>query len=413
MFCMVASTVIGQDRVVWSTAADIEGGVRGSVVGTVVNVDEARKQVQVATDDGSARITILTDTVSTQYHGFGGVINGAPEVFTGSSGFANLRVGDRLDIRGTGRTNATVAADWVRLLGRPVEASPTGVGSTRTPTSISTPTAIVAAPSTAVPTRVEGVVRSVNTDGTRITVETDRREIVSIRATVSTPVYYRGETYQTRNLEQGDRIRVDVDTSASTSTDVRARTIDVLQSVQESGSTSGRVGQLTGKVIRVDRNQDYVTIDTGREEVRVDVAGATDAAGRRIRASDISVGDRLDLSGSYRGTTDVFVATTVRIVDEVFAPSRPDETPADRDIDTFASVTIYGTVRETLESSPTLLVRDTAGRNYRVHTVDDFVIRTKTNTYTTADRLKVGDSVTVKAFRDEDGNYIAQTIRMR
>ena len=48
----------------------------------------------------------------------------------------------------------------------------------------------------------------------------------------------------------------------------------------------------------------------------------------------------------------------------------------------------------------------------RVNVLEDFVVRGRTG-YTTAGRLKSGDSLVVKAFRDMDGNYIAQTIRMR
>jgi hypothetical protein len=59
-------------------------------------------------------------------------------------------------------------------------------------------------------------------------------------------------------------------------------------------------------------------------------------------------------------------------------------------------------------------VRDTQNnQTLPLYVLDDFVVRTRTGTYTTADKLKEGDAVVVKAYRDADGNYIAQTIRLR
>ena len=56
--------------------------------------------------------------MSTQYNGFGGTINGAPEIFVGSTGFANIRVGDRVEVRGIGHGNSAIRAERVTLLGR-------------------------------------------------------------------------------------------------------------------------------------------------------------------------------------------------------------------------------------------------------------------------------------------------------
>ena len=62
---------------------------------------------------------------------------------------------------------------------------------------------------------------------------------------------------------------------------------------------------------------------------------------------------------------------------------------------------------------PQLIVRDTSNRTLRVNVLDDFVVKTRTGAYSTAERLKVGDSLVIKAYRDADGNYVAQTIRIR
>lgn len=402
----------GQDRNLWRTAADIRDRVRGSIVGTVVDVDEGRKQVTLtADDDVSARATVLTDSVSTQYLGFGGVINGAPEVFRGSSGFANVRVGDRVEIRGIGRGNFTIAAETISLLGRSVEATQTGVGSTRLPNEVSTPTVAATAQAAG---RIEGVVRQVNANDYRIVIETDRREIVNVRGNSGTPVYYRGEVYQLRNLEVGDRIRVEVESGATTG-EVRARVIDVIRSVQEAGtgSTGNRVTSVAGRVSRVDRAADVIRVDTGRGEVRVDLSRAADATGRRMRASDLQVGDRVDITGNYSGSSDLFVATTVRFSDDVLQPGDRDN-DAGPGVSDYVIVTITGTVTETLEDSPRLVVRDrTTSRNIDIHVTEDFVVRTRTGTYTTADKLRSGNNVLIKAFRDQDGNHVAQTIRIR
>ncbi|HKO57136.1 MAG TPA: hypothetical protein VJ276_14760, partial [Thermoanaerobaculia bacterium] len=77
-------------------------------------------------------------------------------------------------------------------------------------------------------------------------------------------------------------------------------------------------------------------------------------------------------------------------------------------------VTIYGTVTGTLADAPRLTLRDSQGRTVRVLVTEDFVVRGKSATsYETADRLKNGDAVVVKAYQDPTGDYIAQTIRLR
>src|SRR5689334_15230941 len=92
---------------VW--AQYVAEGVSGSIVGTVADVDEARNQIAVDPDNSHGpRITVMSDSVSTQYNGFGGVINGQPEIFTGSQGLSNVRPGDRIEIRGVGQANYAI-----------------------------------------------------------------------------------------------------------------------------------------------------------------------------------------------------------------------------------------------------------------------------------------------------------------
>lgn len=398
----------------------VSEGARGSIVGTVADVDEARSQIALDPDaNGSVRITVLSDSVSTQYNGFGGVINGQPEIFTGSQGLANVRTGDRIEVRGVGQANYSIRADVVSLLGRPTAAPQTGVGTTRSPTSVSTPTATTTAQSARV-APLEGTIQDVNANDGRLVIVTDRREVMTVRVSSATPVAYKGVAYRISNLEVGDRIRVNPDpsTSATAGDEMRASSIEVTHSVQE-GTVAPKTNTVAGRVASTDRSLDMVTIDTGRQSIRVDVATASDSTGRRVRAADFRSGDRIEVNGRYSGTaTDLFVANVVRWVDESAPGPAPSGIPAGATEEVvatqeFGAVTIYGTVSDTLANSPQLVIRDNGGRTIHLNVLEDFVVKGRNGGYTTAVRLKAGDNVVIKAFRDMDGNYIAQTIRLR
>ena len=408
---LCAVTAFGQDRSLWRTASDVDQGSRGSIVGTVTDINAGRNQITIIPDaDNQDSLLVTADAVSTQYSGFGGIINGKPEIFTGSTGFPNIRLGDRVEVRGIGSGRAAVRADVITLLGRTTPATQVGVGTTRPTGQINTPTSAPATSATDPIGRVEGVVRQVSPDDFRLVLETDRRAMITIRGTSSTPVYFKGETYRIRNIEVGDRIRVEPETTSATN-DLRARAIDVLQSVGDAPSTptSNRsVAQITGRVTRVDRNTDVVRLDTGRGEVRIDLATAVDP-------SDVQVGDQLEISGSYGATSDLFIASTVRFNSADVAPGSgtPAALPSDREAE-LVSVTIYGSVAESLKVAPQLTIRETqTGRAIRIWVLDDFAVRSRTGAYVSAETLKDGDTVTVKAYRDASGNYIAQVIRVR
>jgi hypothetical protein len=415
-----AVAAFGQDRTVWRTSGDVQEGGRGSIVGTVADTQNGRNRMVITPDSAlSDQVTVDADTVSTRYNGFGGTINGAPEIFVGSTGFNEVRVGDRVEVRGVAIGSSTIRAELVTLLGRAVPAPQTGVGQTRTPTSISTPTASGTTPSTAPDRigRVEGVLQQVNPEEGRLVVVTDRREVLTVRTPQGTPVRYRGDTYRVSNLEVGDRIRVEPEGGAAvTGNEIRARSIDVIQSSQETNGTSASrgVGALSGRVTRVDRTNNVIQLDTGRGTISVDLRSAADPSGRPVRGRDVQAGDHVELSGSYSGAT--FVATTIRFTDDSGATI--EQGPATAVPDNVADlgvVTIYGTVAQTLADGPQLVLRDTQNNNrtVRVYALEDLPIRTKSGTYSTAVQLKVSDSVVVKAYRDADGNYIAQTIRIR
>ena len=137
LLCAMSS--FAQSSYSWRTARDIGEGARGAVAGTVVDVG-SNNRLQIEMDSDQSRVDVETDSVATQYNNFGGMINGKPEIFTGTSGFSNVRTGDRIEVRGTGRGTGAIVADTVTLLGRSVAASQVGVGQTRTPTSVATPT---------------------------------------------------------------------------------------------------------------------------------------------------------------------------------------------------------------------------------------------------------------------------------
>jgi hypothetical protein len=418
---LAAVSAFAENSGSWRTAADIGEGVRGEIIGTVTDIADSRNQLTIASDeDRGGLVTVFADSVSTQYNNFGGVINGKPEIFTGSSGFANIRLGDRIDVRGVGRAAGTVGADVITLLGRPVPASQVGVGGTRSPNQISTPATSSTQP-VDVYGRVEGVVRQVDPSTSRITIETDRREMLTIVGNDRTPVYYGKDTYQIRNLEPGDRVRIDPMETSSSGTEVTARSIQVVQSAQDSrgGTTSRQVASISGRVTRIDRGNNVVHVNTGRGDVVVDLRSALDSAGRRVRAADMQMNDRVEVSGSYGNTGSMFVASTVRWADEVpgndnggtYTP--PASSPTYGGGELVIIPAFNATVVSSLAESTMLVVRDSTGRTLRLNVVDDFPVRTRGGGYTTASNLRNGENVIVKAYRDASGNYIAQTIRMR
>ncbi len=390
----------------------------GALIGTVIDIENGRGRLQIESDDDRyVRNSIETDAVSTQYLGFGTMIAGKPEIFTGSSGFANIRQGDRISVRGTPRGDGVIRAETITLLGRSVPASQVGVGQTRSPNSATIPSDDrTTATATATESVAEGTVRQINVDENRIVIQTEQRRMITVNTYRNTPVVFRGEQYRITNLEIGDRIRVEADPRSAQADEITARRIEVLQSVQEvRGGEGGTVTAISGRVLRVEPGLDYAYIDGGRGEIRVDMAQAEDARGERIHARDLRAGDMVDMSGNYNRAGDMFQASTVRFTTAdgrgTVAPRTPVE---DEGFVRYSTVTFTGKVTETLEDATTIAVLDAdMNRTVRVWVSDDFAVRTKGATYTTAENLKVNDTVLIKAFTDTRGNLIAQTIRLR
>ena len=383
------------------------------MTGTVIDVDEGRGRLQVEYDDDQTRMTIETDAISTVYYGFGGVIAGKPEIFTGSAGLSNVRVGDRIELRGSERGQGVWKADRITLLGRNVAAGSVGVGTTREPTSVATATDDRVSTTVAEGTNnVEGTIRTINEDDGRLVIQTPQRRMITVRTYRNTPVVYRGETYRVSNLEVGDRIRVEIEPRSAQSDEINARRITVVQSVQDTGTTTpgGRVTTIGGRVSRVEPGLDRVYVEDERDEIRVDMVQAEDATGAAIRARDLRVGDMVEITGSYNRVGDIFNASTVRF-------TSADRTTPNDDGGTFdrpALVTTGGAITENLDDAVTLGLRETdTNRVVRIWVAPDFVVRTKAGTYVQASTLRVKDTVIVQAYRDGRGNLIAQTIRLR
>lgn len=381
--------------------------------GTVVDINGSRLQVEY---DDEARITIETDAVSTVYYGFGTVIAGKPEIFTGSSGLSNVRIGDRIEVRGSERGEGVLKADRITLVGRNVAAGPTGVGTTREPSSASTPLDQRTTGSTVDTsgTSIEGTIRQINEDDGRIIIVTPQRRMITVRTYRNTPVVYRGATNRVSNLEIGDRIRVEAEPRSGQSDEITARRITVISSVQEGGTTTpgGNVTTISGRVTRVEPGLDRVYVDDGRDEIRVDMNQAEDARSEAIHARDLRVEERVEITGSFNRVGDAFNASTVRFTD----PERdvPEDDPYGGTFDRPALITTGGSLVETLDDAATLGLREKdTNRVIRIWVSPDFVVRLKAGTYANAGTLREKDTVLVQAYRDARGNLIAQTIRVR
>ena len=194
MFVFASLSVFGQER---------------SLTGTVFDIDLGPGRLQIEVDDAAkTRCTIETDSLTTTYHGFGTVIAGKPEIFVGSAGLANVRLGDRIQVRGPVLREGVYRGDRITLVGREVPASQVGVGTTRDPAQSGTEQTDARSSSEVRTNTLEGTIRQINLNEGRLVVQTSDRRMITVRTYRNTPVYFRGETYGVTNLEIGDRIRV-------------------------------------------------------------------------------------------------------------------------------------------------------------------------------------------------------------
>ncbi len=384
-----AVSLEAQTRPAWQTASDVRVGERGALVGSVTQVNSSGASFLMVPDAETSgkTVRVTTEAATTRYYGFGA----GAEVLSGSAGFSSIRTGDRVQVTGIGRSGGTLSSTDIMLLGRQV-----GSGTTPATTSAG---------------GYEGLVRQINQAENRLVIETDARQLLTVYGTESTPVYYRGEVYRIRNIEVGDRIRVQVESNVGDG--VRARIIDVIADVNLSGG--GRtLTSVSGRITAIDTRAQTLRIDAGTREVRIDAREARDTEGRVFRLTDLRVGDSVEVSGTF-DAADNFRASTIRLGSGTGGSIvNPQPTTPVAGAKIFETLVIYGTVERALGSAESMLVRETdSRRDLEVHLLDDFVVRLVNGSYVTADQLEVKTRVVIQAFRDRDGRYIAQTIRTR
>lgn len=414
-----AASLSAQDRTTWRTATDIQSGRNGTIVGTVEGVDTVRLMVTIRPDADAAVVRVTTDAGTTRYRGFGD--GGANDLFRGERGFMKLKKGDRVEIAGVGSARGAMAASDVRLIGR----------ATTTPPPATDARPVERARADA----LEGTVRSVAAADNRFVIESTDRRFYTIRGTADTPVTFRGDTYRIRNLEVGDVVRV---TASQRSFDeIRPRTIEVLRSISdtEARPTERTIASVAGRISRVDAREARIRIEpqSGREVI-VDITDAETETGRTYRPTEARVGDWVLVSGRYDGgvlRADTVRRTTREAVERDDDWRRTDEHERDREEDDeemeedeeelddeeddrFASVVLSGRVVDSLTSADVLTIRlDDTNRNVEVLADDELIARTRNGSFITADQLRIGETVVIRAYRHNRGTYIAQTIQVR
>lgn len=391
---VAAASLFAQSRPNWRTSQDVRSGESGSMTGTITRIDT--NSFMLAADDDSASTAARVETSSaTRYAGLG---VDATRTETGAPGFTQLRVGDRVTVSGVGGAAATIRANSVTLVGRSVEP--------RTGSSTIDSNRFL-----------EGKVADIRPSDQSFVLESDTGVRTTIVGTRDTPVTYRGETARIANLERGDRVRVEIDARLS-SGEIRARRVEVLEdSTPDEGVSSIRSeNYLTGRVSRVESGTERFTLAADRAgQVRIDASRAETSSGRDFRVSDLQVGDRLRIWGSYTGP-QTFRAERIEFgsPDDVY---RDDEfrDRGEEAFEGFSTVIFYGTVDKNPPNEDKLTIEDRDSRRKIDIVVDEefVVLRETGSTFLRAAQLRAGDRVVVKAFRDGTGNYLAQTIRLQ
>lgn len=274
----------------WTRPASIQSGQPGEAVVVVDAVDAAGRRISASFAESEFAVT-LNVTSGTHFRGFGD----AGVDTQGFSGLAEVLVGDRIRVFGTGGSTGVIQAEDVRLLGRQVSVA-----------------------DTALPSSIEGVVRSVNRSENRFTVESADRRLWTIEGEATTPVEFEGRTFAIGNLEAGDSVRVSVEswdgsTPLAATVTVTADARDAMESVTS----------LSGRITAVRPSTRTIVLETARgERVTVDLSGSTDESGRRLSMSDFSIGREIDATGR-RMIDGTFLATTVRGIEASSAQLEP------------------------------------------------------------------------------------------
>ena len=394
LLTLVTVSAFAQTRTTWRTSADIRSGAAGSMTGTVTRLDT--NGFGLASDSESASTAARVETTSsTRYTGLG---VDASVTQTGSSGFKQLRIGDRVTVSGTGGPAATIRANAVTLIGRAIETrSSSGVLDTNR--------------------FIEGRVTDIRATDQSFVLESDSGTRTTIVGTRDTPVTYRGETARIANLERGDRVRVEIDARLS-SGEIRARGIEVLEDSTPDDEVSSVRSQnyLTGRVARVESGSERFTVNADRAgQVRIDARNAVDKSGRAFRVRDLQVGDRLRVWGRYTSQQE-FRAERIEFgtADDIYADDEFRD-QGEEEFEGYSTVVFYGTIEKNPPNEDKITIRDRdSNRDIEIIADEEFVVlRDAGATFLRAAQLRSGDRVVVKAFRDRAGNYVAQTIRLQ
>lgn len=390
IIALVAVSSFAQTSVTWRTAADVRSGESGTMTGTIARIDASGFDL-TADDDPSGPAARVAVTGSTRYTGLG--VDASSSV-VGDAGLQQLRAGDRVRVRGTAQAASVIRPTEVTLIGRSVATPATGVSDDRI---------------------FEGRIAEIRLLDQSFVLETEATGRVTVVATNETPVMFEGQTYSIRNLEVGDRVRVEMDTRLS-SGEIRAARIEVLEDATPDEGVGGIRSEnyVTGRVVRVDTRANRFTLRADRlGEIRVDAGRAVDRAGQAFRVASLQAGDRLRVWGRYTAPT-VFRAERIEYgtAEDVYA----DDEFRDRGQEEFrgyATVVFYGTVERNPANEDRLTIRD-RDRDRRIEIVvdEEFVVQ-REGTLIRAGQLRPGDRVVIKAFRGPEGDYIAQTIRLQ
>ncbi|MGH9457949.1 MAG: DUF5666 domain-containing protein [Thermoanaerobaculia bacterium] len=388
---LLAVSSFGQTSSTWRTAAEVDTGETGTILGTVVRIDGSGFDV-VPDEDSTGPALRVAATSSTRYVGLG---VDAETSLMGTAGLQQLRTGDRVRVRGTAQAPSVLRADEVQLLGRDI--TPPGTAVTVDAERL-----------------FEGEIVEIRLLDQSFILESDDGDRTTIVATRDTPVIFEGETYTLRNLEVGDRVQVEMDVRLA-SGEIRARRIEVLQDVtpEEIGGIRSR-NFVTGRVTEIDVDSNRFTLRADRiGELRIEARRAVDASGDPFRVATLQVGDRLRIRGEYASPT-TFRAERIEYgsAEDVYE----DDEFLDRgqeEFEGYSTVVFFGTVHENLENEDLLTIRDRDGdRRIDIVVDEEFVVQSDDG-FVRARQLRRGDDVVIKAFRGREGDYIAQTIRLQ
>jgi hypothetical protein len=289
---------------------------------------------------------------------------------------------------------------------------------------------------------IEGVIRSVDPDELRIVIETVGSEIVVAWGSDDTLVRFEGSTYRIRNLEVGDRVRMNVSGEGD---ERRVDAIDVLESVSPSNRLTPRPAQdesadpepavveqdltltsVTGKVdqTRPDRNLIRIIAEGGLSWVRIDATTARTPDGAPFEVSGLLFGETIEAVGRI-GNNGELVATVIRRESEIEAGTpAPAMIPVDEPApETTAATDIYrpreikwldvvefaGEIVSPLEGGQTLTIRNEVTKGEEIVWCDSSLVVTYDGDPMPASDLETGMLVEVRALRVTEG-LIVQSI---